>query len=252
MTNRAALVTGAGARIGRAMALDLAAFGHDLVIHYHTSKSGAEEVAHAACRQGVSAVALCADFLDPDAVRQLMGRATRALGKEIGILINNASLFSPNTLETATEADWAGHVETNLHAPFILTQCFARQFAPDLQRDANDEVLAKGMIVNMIDQCVLNPGETFATYTLAKMALWDLTRTSAISLAPHIRVNAIGPGPTLPASRQTAENFARLRCGTLLERGGNLEDVLAALRFLLSCPAVTGQLICVDGGQHLQ
>jgi len=252
MPARGALVTGAGSRIGRSIALDLARAGHDVAIHHHHSRSAAAEVVCEARAAGVNAVALGADFLDPAAVRHLMGRAREALGKEIGILVNNASLFSPNTIETATEADWADHVETNLHAPYILTQCLARQLTPEADRDENGEVVAAGTIINMVDQRVLNPTGHFSTYTLAKMALWDLTRTSARALAPHIRVNAIGPGPALPTPRQTADHFARLRHGTLLERGTNLVDVLAALRFLLSCPSVTGQLICVDGGQHLQ
>ncbi len=252
MSVRGALITGAGDRIGRAIALDLAAAGHDVVVHYHRSGSGAAEAVRMARKSGVNAVALPADFLDPAAVGRLMDQAREALGKEIGVLVNNASLFSPNTLETATDADWDDHVETNLHAPYILSQCFARQLTPDAARDPNGEVIPTGVIINMVDQRVLNPTGQFSTYTLAKMALWDLTRTAALALAPHVRVNAIGPGPVLPAPKQTEEHFARLCKGTLLERGVDLEDVLAACRFLLTCPSVTGQLICVDGGQHLQ
>jgi NAD(P)-dependent dehydrogenase (short-subunit alcohol dehydrogenase family) len=132
----------------------------------------------------------------------------------------------------------------------VLTQAFARQ-APPLAHDAVGEPVATGLVVNLIDQRIRKLTPEFMTYTLAKMGLWALTRTSAQALAPRIRVNAIGPGPTLQGARQTDDHFARQRAATILGRGANPHDITAALGFFLDAPAVTGQILCVDGGQHL-
>ena len=141
-------------------------------------------------------------------------------------------------------------MESNLRAPFVLTQAFAAQ-APAAIKDAADEPKAQALIVNMIDQRVQKLTPDFMSYTLAKMGLWALTRTAAQGLAPHVRVNAIGPGPTLQGIRQSDEHFARQRAATILHRGANASDVTAALGFFIDAPAVTGQMISVDGGQHL-
>ncbi|MCB1367216.1 MAG: SDR family oxidoreductase, partial [Rhodobacteraceae bacterium] len=145
---------------------------------------------------------------------------------------------------------WDRHMGSNLRAPFVLTQDFARQ-VPAMRRDAADEPLASGCIVNMIDQRVRKLTPDFMTYTIAKMGLWALTRTSAQALAPAIRVNAIGPGPTMQGARQSDRHFAAQRSATVLERGANPDDITAALGFILDAPALTGQLLCIDGGQHL-
>jgi NAD(P)-dependent dehydrogenase (short-subunit alcohol dehydrogenase family) len=141
-------------------------------------------------------------------------------------------------------------VQTNLRAPFLLTQAMALQgLAPDV--DEQGEPVASAVIVNMIDQRVRKLTPEFMTYTIAKMGLWAMTQTTAQALAPSIRVNAIGPGPTLQGGRQSPEHFGRQRSSTVLKRGANPADITAALGYLLDAPAVTGQLICVDGGQHL-
>ena len=141
-------------------------------------------------------------------------------------------------------------MESNLRAPFVLTQAMAAQgLAPDT--DARGEPLATGLIVNMIDQRVRKLTPEFASYTIAKMGLWALTQTSARGLTPAIRVNAIGPGPTMQGARQSPKHFADQRAATVLGRGANAEDITGALRYFLDSPAVTGQLLCVDGGQHL-
>ena len=245
-----ALVTGAGKRLGRAMALYLAGRGYDVAVHYASSGDSAEETA-AACRErGVKAVPLLADLLDEAATQALLPRAAEALGGPITVLVNNASIFEYDTIRTATRDSWDRHMESNLRAPYVLTQALAAQ-APGAVSDEKHEPRAQALVVNMIDQRVRKLTPEFSTYTIAKMGLWALTRTAAQGLAPDVRVNAIGPGPTLQGARQSDDHFARQRAGTVLQRGANTGDITAALGYLLDAPAVTGQLICVDGGQHL-
>ncbi len=246
---KAALVTGAGKRLGRAMALYLAQRGFDVAVHYAASAAEAEAVAAEIRALGRKAVALQADLLDEAQVEALVPRATAALGP-LTVLVNNASIFEYDRIDTATRRSWDRHMESNLRAPYVLTQGFARQ-CPPAQSDEMGEPRAQGLIVNLIDQRIWKPTPEFSTYTIAKMGLWALTRTAAQGLAPDIRVNAIGPGPTLQGARQTADHFARQRAATVLNRGANPSDIVAALGFFLDSPAVTGQMIAVDGGQHL-
>jgi NAD(P)-dependent dehydrogenase (short-subunit alcohol dehydrogenase family) len=250
MTQRRALVTGAAHRLGRAMALYLAGRGHDVAVHYATSADAAEAVAREARAKGVQAATLQADLLREDQVQQLVARAAATLGGPLTVLVNNASVFEHDTLQSASRQSWDRHMESNLRAPVVLTQAFAAQ-APEAVTDAAGEPLAQALVVNMIDQRVRKPTPEFMSYTIAKMGLWAFTRTAAQALAPHIRVNAISPGPTLRAARQSEAHFARQRAATILGRGASPEDITAALGYLLDAPAVTGQMICVDGGQHL-
>ncbi|MEO0632919.1 MAG: SDR family oxidoreductase, partial [Pseudomonadota bacterium] len=141
-------------------------------------------------------------------------------------------------------------MESNLRAPFVLTQAMAAQEL-EAETDHAGEPRATGLIVNMVDQRVRKLTPEFMSYTIAKMGLWVLTQTSARALTPAIRVNAIGPGPTLQGGRQSAEHFAKQRAATVLKRGANIEDIVAALGYFMDAPAITGQLLCVDGGQHL-
>lgn len=244
-----ALVTGAARRLGRAMALDLAARGFDVAVHYASSADAAKQVVAEITSMGRRAIALPADLLDEAAMAGLVPSAAHALGP-LTVLVNNASIFEYDNIETADRTSWDRHFQSNLRAPFVLTQAFAAQ-APDPETDAMGEPLAKALIVNMIDQRVRKLTPEFMTYTLAKSALWTLTQTSAQALAPKVRVNAIGPGPTLQGARQSAAHFAGQRAATILKRGADPAGICAALGYLVEAPAVTGQLICVDGGQHL-
>lgn len=244
-----ALVTGAGRRLGRAMALYLAGRGHDVAIHFATSQDEAEEVAREIRAMGRRALTLKADLLDEAQVETLVPRAVDDLGP-LTVLVNNASIFEYDRIDTSTRRGWDRHMESNLRAPYVLIQHFARQ-CPPAEADAAGEPQAKGLVVNMLDQRVWKPTPEFSTYTIAKMGLWALTRTAAQGLAPHIRVNAIGPGPTMQGARQSESHFTRQRANTILNRGANPADVTAALGFFLDSPSVTGQMIAVDGGQHL-
>jgi NAD(P)-dependent dehydrogenase (short-subunit alcohol dehydrogenase family) len=245
-----ALVTGAGARLGRAMALRLAERGHDVAVHHNASREGAEAVAREIEAMGRRAVALRADLLDEGKTARLLPQAAEALGGPITVLVNNASIFEYDTLATATRESWDRHVGSNLRAPFLLIQALAAQ-VPDPVPDAGGEPVAQALVVNMVDQRVRKLTPEFMTYTLAKAGLWTLTQTAAQALAPRVRVNAIGPGPTVRGHRQSEDHFARQRAGTVLQRGSDPEDILHALDYLLTAKAVTGELLCVDGGQHL-
>ncbi|NCO88083.1 MAG: SDR family oxidoreductase [Rhodobacterales bacterium] len=245
-----ALVTGAGARLGRAMALYLGQRGYDVAVHYATSQAGAEAVVTALRAMGRQAEAVQADLLDEGATQGLMARAAQALGGPVTVLVNNASIFEYDNHATATRSSWDRHMESNLRAPFVLTQALAAQVPAPLTDEAGEPV-AQGLVVNMIDQRVFKLTPEFTSYTIAKMGLWALTRTAAQGLAPRVRVNAIGPGPTLQGARQTPAHFAAQRAATILRRGAGPADICAALGYFLDAPAVTGQIICPDGGQHL-
>lgn len=249
LTKRA-LVTGGGKRLGRAMATYLGRRGFDVAVHYASSEEGAQAVAEEITYMGPRAVALQANLLSEDDSKALVAQSAEALGGPLGVLINNASIFEYDTIESATRDSWDRHMESNLRAPFVLTQAFAAQVEEPL-RDDMDEPLARGLVVNMIDQRVRKLTPEFMTYTLAKAGLWTLTQTAARGLAPRIRVNAIGPGPTLRGARQSEAHFAAQRQSTILERGANRSDIVGALSYFLEADAVTGQLLCVDGGQHL-
>jgi NAD(P)-dependent dehydrogenase (short-subunit alcohol dehydrogenase family) len=232
------------------MALSLAGRGFDVAIHYAGSRDAAEATAQEIRSLGRGAVPLQADLLDEAQTESLVSRATEALGGPLTLLVNNASIFEYDTLATATRESWDRHIGSNLRAPFVLTQRFAAQ-APEALTDTDGEPLSQALVVNMIDQRVFKLTPEFMTYTVAKMGLWALTRTSAQALAPRVRVNAIGPGPTLRGARQSEGHFAAQRAATILRRGADPSDIVAALGYFLEARAVTGQILCVDGGQHL-
>jgi NAD(P)-dependent dehydrogenase (short-subunit alcohol dehydrogenase family) len=237
---RAALVTGGARRIGRALSLSLAEAGYAVAIHHHQSRQEAEALAAEIVRTGGNAVALMADLADEAAVAELLPRAAAALGP-IGCLVNNASIFENDTVATTTRDSWDRHLAVNLRAPFVLMQSFERHLPAE----------AGGVIVNLLDERVWNLTPYFVSYTLSKAGLWNLTQTMALALAPRIRVNGIGPGPTLPSPRQSPRQFLD-RCRKMpLRRGTSPDEIAAALRFILTAPAMTGQMIALDGGEHL-
>lgn len=251
MTGGRALVTGAGTRLGRAMALRLAARGQAVAVHYNASRDAAEEVVDAIRAAGGIAHALQADLLDEAATQALVPAAAEALGGPLTVLINNASIFEHDDIRTGTRESWDRHIESNLRAPVVLTQRFAEAAPEPLVEAPRDEPFAQALVVNMIDQRVRKLTPEFMSYTIAKMGLWAFTRTAAQALAPRVRVNAIGPGPTMRGARQSEQHFSDQRRATVLQRGSSPEDIVHALDYFLDAPAVTGQLLCVDGGQHL-
>ena len=234
------LITGAAQRIGRAIALNLAASGYGVVVHYNRSQKEAEALVGEISHSGGQGVALKADLAVESETASLIPQALEALGP-LGCLINNASRFEEDNPETTDRESWDAHMETNLRAPFVLMQAFRAQLAAD----------RSGNIINLIDQRVWNLTPFFTTYTLSKTGLWTLTQTMAMALAPNIRVNAIGPGPTLKSERQSDAQFARQKQSTPLKRGTSAEEIAAAVAFILQAPAMTGQMIALDGGQHL-
>ena len=240
MAGRSALVTGGARRIGRAIALTLAAHGWDVAVHYGSSRDDAETLVAEIRQRELRAVALAADLTREDQVATLIARAVEALGP-LSLLINNASLFERDDVLTVTRASWDRHLETNLRAPFVLMQGFAQQLAAD----------ADGAIVNILDERVWNLTPYFVSYTVSKAALWTLTQTMALALAPRIRVNGIGPGPTLPSPRQSDEQVRRQVELLPLRRGTTPDEIARAVMFILESPAMTGQMIALDGGQHL-
>jgi NAD(P)-dependent dehydrogenase (short-subunit alcohol dehydrogenase family) len=238
---RAALVTGGAKRLGRAIALALAGQGFDIAIHYGSSEAEAAATVAGIEALGRRALALPADLTREEEVARLLPAAAAALGP-VGVLVNNASVFERDEWDDATRESWDAHLEPNLRAPFVLAQAFAKALPEG----------AEGVVLNMLDQRVWSLTPHFVTYTLSKTGLWILTQTLALALAPRIRVNGIGPGPALPSPRQTPEQFAQQCAAVPLRRGTSPEEVAAAALSLLALPSVTGQMIALDGGQHLQ
>ena len=237
---KSVLVTGAAKRIGRRLALDLAAAGWDVAVHCNSSITEAEEVAALIRGLGRRAVIARGDLAAAEAPDRIIAEASAALGG-LNCLINNASLFEPDKVGAITKASWAAHLDTNLRAPVFLSQAFARQLPDGIE----------GSIISIIDQRVWKLNPKFFSYTMSKSALWTATRTLAQALAPRIRVNAIGPGPALPSIRMDEQEFAKQTRLTLLGRGTSPEEISAAVTFILSQPSLTGQMIALDGGQHL-
>jgi len=237
---KAVLVTGAAKRLGRAIALDLASHGWDLALHFNSSEADAQETAEIARAAGRRVALLKADLSQEGETCALIGRAAAALGP-ISVLVNSASIFERDDWQTASRASWDRHMEVNLRAPFVLSQEFARHVPAS----------GSGAIVNIIDQRVLKPTPQFLSYSTSKAALYWLNTTLAQALAPHIRVNAVAPGPTMINARQSEADFRRQTEATILRTGAKPEDVCDAVRYLLGASAVTGQMIAVDGGQHL-
>jgi NAD(P)-dependent dehydrogenase (short-subunit alcohol dehydrogenase family) len=235
-----ALVTGGAKRIGKSIALRLAENGWSVAIHYRRSAAKAEAVAAEVRLRGGRAMTVAADLGNEAEVQGIIPQVTAGLGP-LTLLVNNASVFEMDKADTVTRASWDKHMEANLRAPFVLSQDFARQLPEGEQ----------GNIVNLLDQRVWKLTPYFVSYTVAKMGLWTLTRTLALAYAPRIRVNGIGPGPTLPSPRQTEEQFAQQAAAMPLGHGATPQEIARGILYILSAPSMTGQMIALDGGEHL-
>jgi NAD(P)-dependent dehydrogenase (short-subunit alcohol dehydrogenase family) len=238
---RAALVTGGAQRIGRAIAIALAEAGFDVAVHCNASRAAGAGTCEDIRRLGRRTALLQADLADEAATQALLPQATAALGP-IGVLVNNASPFERDDWHDASRVSWDAHIEPGLRAPFVLMQHFARALPAD----------AEGAVINLLDQRVWSITPHFVSYTVAKAGLWALTQSMALALAPRVRVNGIGPGPALPNTRQTAEQFARQSASVPLGHGTSPDEIARAVLAILGLPAMTGQMLALDGGQHLQ
>lgn len=242
LDGRAALVTGAGRRIGAAIAAELAGRGAAVVIHYRTSQAEAEALADRIQAGGGTALTLAGDLADVEFASDLVGRAVHALGRPLDILVNNASIFEPGGTGAGGAAAWERHEAINLRAPFLLSRAFARQLPP----------AARGDILNLNDIRALRPGSDYLAYTASKVGLHGLTRSLALELAPRIRVNEVALGAVLPPEKPSAEYDHVRREAIPLAAFPNVDQVIGALLFFLENGAVTGQTLCIDGGQHLR
>ena len=248
VAHKTVLITGAGKRIGRALALDLASHGWAVGVHYASSAEAAKEVVSHITEAGGQAHAVQADLSDAQAVEAIFPEICAALGP-IGLLINNASKFDRDSVHTLTAESWDAHINTNLRAPALLMRDFANQ---EIFQSGAVDASNHGCIINITDQRVWRLTPDFASYTVSKTGLWTLTQTFAQALAPqHIRVNAIAPGPTLPNPRQDKSEFDKQARLVPLGHGANPSEIADGVRFILNAAAMTGQTIALDGGQHL-
>ena len=240
MKNKYALVTGGGKRVGSSVCKFLALQGYHVIIHYNDSKLEAEKTLKEIVKSNGKADLIKTDLSSANQVRKLIPRINKKYGR-LSMLINNASIFYPEDWHEVTDLSWSNNFNINLKAPFILSQ----EFAKSLPKNSN------GLILNLIDQRVLNLKSDFFSYTLSKAALYTMTKTLALALAPRIRVNGIGPGPTLPNSQQTDQIFNLEAQSTLLKKIVNPEEIAKTMMYLINSESVTGQMIAVDSGQHL-
>lgn len=238
--SRTAIVTGGAKRIGAAMAHALAADGWDVLIHCNRSVDEAEAVRAEIVGAGGRARIVSADLAEADAARRVI-EAAAGEGPPIGLLVNNASRFDYDThLDFDLDA-WTRHLDVNLRAPALLTQAFARALPDGLN----------GLVVNMLDVKLFALNPDFFTYTISKYGLLGLTELSARALAPRIRVNGIAPAVTMVSGPQSRDNFAKAHTHNPLGRGVQVEDIIAALRFIVATPTYHGQVVTLDAGQRL-
>ena len=236
----AALVTGGARRIGRAIVEDLARHGWAVAIHHNASHGEAAALAAEITSAGGNAVAIAADLADADCVPHIIGEATRALGP-LTLLVNNASIFERDTVGALDRALWQTQMTINLTAPVFLAEAFARQLAEG----------AEGNVINLLDQRIWRPTPAYFSYQISKSALVVATETLAKALAPRVRVNGIAPGPVLPNAHSPSDRFARQVAAIPLQRAPDLADFGRTVRYLVENRSITGQIIALDGGQHL-
>jgi NAD(P)-dependent dehydrogenase (short-subunit alcohol dehydrogenase family) len=236
----AVLITGAAKRLGRALALDFGRRGFAVGVHYHGSLAEAQAVVREIKADGGDAFAAGCDLANPAAVSELVPLMARTLGP-LTCLVNNASVFEYDTIDTLTAVGFDRHQAVNLRAPLLLTKAFAAQVPTE----------GHGVVINIIDQRVWKPTPHFFSYGASKAGLWAVTQTLAQGLAPRVRVNAIGPGPMLQSVHQSRADFDAQAAAVPLQRGTSPAEIAAAVQFILASPAMTGQMIALDGGQHL-
>ncbi len=239
-TPRVALITGGARRIGKAITEDLARNGWAVAIHCHNSRDDAEALAAECGKHGVRAAVIEADLVETAVIGSIVERAQAALGP-VTLLVNNASIFEADEIGALDPDLWHQQMAINLAAPVFLADAFAAALPSGIE----------GNIVNIIDQRAWKPTPHYMSYQLSKSALLVATRTLAQALAPRIRVHAIGPGPTLPSPRQAEADFRRQAAAIPLQRATDLADFGRTIRYLVATPSVTGQMIALDGGQHL-
>lgn len=234
-----ALVTGAGVRIGKAIAESLAADGWSVALHCHSSRTDTDAVAAGIAERGGKAVVVQSDLAEIDTLSHVVEEAA-TLGP-IELLVNNAAIFEPDQLDSLEPGLWQRQMNINLAAPLFLAKAFAAALPAGVS----------GNIVNIIDQRVWKPVPAYLSYQISKSALWAATVSLAQALAPRVRVNAIGPGPVLPNARQTQADFDGQVATLPLERSPALAEFGRAIKFLVETPSITGQMIALDGGQHI-
>ena len=237
----AMLITGAAKRIGRAIAFEMASRGWQIAVHHHDSQADAEKTVETIIENGGKAFSIQCDLSVRANTENLIDQCAALAGEPITALVNNASVFQSDDVMTATHEGWDKHMEVNLHAPFLLSQALAKSLSAG----------TAGNIINIIDQRVLKLNPQYMSYTLSKSGLWTLTRTMAQSLAPTIRVNAIGPGPSLVSIHQSDADFDHEYTSVMLGKGPELKEIANTIAYILDTPSMTGQMIALDGGQHL-
>lgn len=235
-----ALITGGARRIGRAIAEDLAAHGWAVAIHYHHSHAEALDLERKIAAAGGKAACVQADLADLGAIQGIVRDAAKALGP-LTLLVNNASIFEKDTVGALDRDLWQRQMTVNLAAPVFLAEAFARQVPAGVE----------GNVVNLLDQRIWRPTPTYFSYQLTKSALHTATETLALALGPNVRVNGIAPGPALPSAHQTAERYAKQLDSLPLKRGPDLAEFGRTVRYIVENRSITGQVIALDGGQHL-
>ena len=236
-TQGSVLVTGAAKRIGKAICLSLSLRGFNIALHYHHSSNEAKTLSEEIRNNRVQCELFCCDLSNTKQTNELVSKVYKKFS-DLNVLINNASIFEPATIKSASHNLLRRHFAVNFDAPFILTSQFAKK-------------CKKGQIINILDTHVAHNTTQHATYLLSKKALGNLTKLSAVEFAPHIRVNAVAPGLILPPEQEDEDYLERLTKRVPLQRKGDVDQIAHAIHFLLSNPYITGETIFVDGGQHL-
>ena len=239
MGNKTALITGSSKRIGKSIALSLAKKGYNIAIHYNKSKIEAEKVVNEIKFLGVNAKSFKLNLEDINKVKFFFNSVTKYFNS-VDLLINNASIFEYDSLKSSTIKSVDQHLNVNFKAPFFLIKFFVEQLGKK-----------NGDVINIIDQRVLNITPYFTSYTISKSALYTLTKSLALSLAPKVKVNAIAPGPTLKSKRQTEKEFRNQIARTPLKNQVQLSEINKAIDLLINNKSITGQLISLDSGQNL-